>query len=83
MSDRAHMGGGPAARDHGAMHEIAADPTTAVTRLLLLADEPRRAAASARERAETRVRRYRLARLRLDPGASRDARHAHLRASHD
>jgi hypothetical protein len=56
--------------------------TAAVSRLLLLADEPRRAAATPPEGAATRVRRYRLARLRLDD-AARAARHAHLRASYD
>jgi hypothetical protein len=62
--------------------------TAAVSRLLLLADEPRGAPAAARERgnarehADARVRRYRLARLTLDDGA-RAARHGQHRASDD
>jgi hypothetical protein len=62
--------------------------TAAVSRLLLLADEPRGARPApsgrgkARERAEARVRRYRLARLQLDDGA-RAAGHAQLRVACD
>jgi len=56
-------------------------PQAAVSRLLLLADE-RHAAHGPRERADARVRRYRLARLKLDE-AARLERHAHLRASYD
>jgi len=53
----------------------------AVSRLLLLADE-RHATQAPRGRADARVRRYRLARLRLDDPATA-GRHAHLRASYD
>jgi hypothetical protein len=62
--------------------------TAAVSRLLLLADEPHRAAASPRRRgdalgrADARLRRYRLARLTLDDGA-RAARHGRPPASDD
>ncbi len=77
------MGAGRRGRDDAPMHQNAA-----VSRLLLLADEPRGAPAAprrqrdARERADARVRRYRLARLKLDDGA-RAARHGHVRASYD
>jgi hypothetical protein len=64
------------------MHETAAHQPPAVSRLLLLADGHGTASAAARERADTRVRRYRLARLQLDD-AARAARHAHLKASYD
>ena len=57
-------------------------PTAAVSRLLLLADEPRSTLAGARARADARVRRYRLARLRLHD-AARAARHAPARAGRD
>jgi len=46
-------------------------PVPPVSRLLLLADEPRSTPPTARERADARVRRYRLARLRLETGGTR------------
>jgi hypothetical protein len=65
------------------MHPTAAvsPQAAAVSRLLLLADDPRRAAAPS-GRAGARVRRYRLARLRLEEDVPA-ARHAHLRAAYD
>ena len=77
------MGAGRPGQDDAPMHQ-----TAAVSRLLLLADEPRGASAAPREgrdaraRANARVRRYRLARLQLDDGA-RAARHGRPRASYD
>lgn len=57
-------------------------PTSAseLSKVLLVADA--RPASPAGER-EARIRRYRLARLRLDGRASVVDRHAHLRRSHD
>ncbi len=62
------MACGPRPGDPSPMQPLA-QSTPAVSRLLLLADEPRGATAAPRERAGARVRRYRLGRLTLDDGA--------------
>lgn len=70
------MGAPASGGDDPPMHQ-----TAAVSRLLLLADGLRGTSAGPGEHA-ARVRRYRLARLKLDDTA-RAARLAQLRAGHD
>jgi hypothetical protein len=54
-------------------------PDPSITRLLLVADRDHRRGRPA----SSPVRRYRLARLRLDAPAERGDRHAHLRRTND